>query len=181
MSNLRFLNTHRTWEDWCGMLLGACSEQQAPPRDSFEQLEDGPLSEKQVAIIEDTSPGMTKACLEKVRAGGINAFPRNTEDCFVMTAPQRWSGLWRAAFEGSQFCADARGKPATECSYELAPPRTWFELNERYEPDGSLYRVDFIGRRTTSPGQFGHMGAFEHHMVVDRMISIRRIEPSRNE
>ena len=22
MSNLRFLDTHRTWEDWCGMLLG---------------------------------------------------------------------------------------------------------------------------------------------------------------
>ena len=22
MSNFRFLNTHRTWEDWCGMLLG---------------------------------------------------------------------------------------------------------------------------------------------------------------
>lgn len=23
MSNSRFLDTHRTWEDWCGMLLGA--------------------------------------------------------------------------------------------------------------------------------------------------------------
>lgn len=23
MSDFRFLNTHRTWEDWCGMLLGA--------------------------------------------------------------------------------------------------------------------------------------------------------------
>ncbi|HEX9469160.1 MAG TPA: SPW repeat protein [Bradyrhizobium sp.] len=22
MSDFRFLNTHRTWEDWCGMLLG---------------------------------------------------------------------------------------------------------------------------------------------------------------
>jgi hypothetical protein len=22
MSNFRFLDTHRTWEDWCGMLLG---------------------------------------------------------------------------------------------------------------------------------------------------------------
>lgn len=23
MSNFRFLDTHRSWEDWCGMLLGA--------------------------------------------------------------------------------------------------------------------------------------------------------------
>jgi hypothetical protein len=159
------------------LLLASCKDQPPKPQTVIARLEAGNLSHDDLQKVRNTFPGMTQACAEKVRAGGLKAMPQRTEDCFEMTPRQHWSGLWRADLEGSQFCADAPGKPATECVGQTSRPETWFEPRARYDADGSLYHVEFIGRRTAQPGRFGSYGTFQHEMIVDRMISILKLPP----
>lgn len=167
------------------LLLSGCQKQAAGPKDQKQaagpeglltRLEAGNLSDADLKVLTDDSPGMTSACIAKIRADGISAMPKRTEDCFEMTPRQRWTGLWRATFEGSEFCADEPGKPALKCDDGVA--QTWFEPGIDYTPDGSLYRVEFDGRRTVHRGPFGHMGMSEHEMIADRMISMKRAEPA---
>lgn len=137
---------------------------------------DGPLTGAEVEDVRKDLPGLTALCIKRLRAFGLKGLDVPVDECFEMTRPQRWSGLWRAAFEGSRFCEDQPNKSATECSDKSVGSRIWFDPNRPYETDGRLYRVEFIGRRTVRPGNFGHMGGSEHEMVVDRMISIKEVE-----
>lgn len=104
------------------------------------------------------------------------------DQCYKMDAPRHWSGLWRDEFEGSRFCPG----PATECSFDSPGEKIWFEYSfgmtqsrpaERKVPPGGLYLVDFVGRRSTYRGQYGHMGGSDRFITVNRMISIKEIEP----
>jgi hypothetical protein len=151
-------------------LLASCEREPPKPKSVLERLEAGNLSEGDVQRLTNLFPGMTKACIEKVRVGGVNAMPKRSEDCFEMTPPQHWRGLWFDAFEGSQFCVT----PATECSFE-SKPRVWIDVPGRKCCTFGLYEVEFVGRRTKYSGVFGHMGAFDHKIIVDRMISIRPV------
>jgi hypothetical protein len=36
-----------------------------------------------------------------------------------------------------------------------------------------MYDVEFIGRLTAKRGHYGHMGASDHELIIDRVISIR--------
>jgi hypothetical protein len=156
--------------------LAGCTKQPAEPKDLMARLVAGDLSSDDLNKVVETMPGMTPECIERVRWRGINAIGERVEDCVQMTVPRRWTGLWRAAFEGSQFCADEAERPATQCEYKDGHPNTWFEPGTGYTPDASLYRVDFIGRRTVRAGHFGHMGMSDHEMIVDRMISMKEVE-----
>lgn len=97
--------------------------------------------------------------------------------CYRFGPPQRFNGLWAAGFELSRFCAP----PAKECSH-FAPPgnETWIEGAGKYlapedqRRDG-LFAVDFIGRRSMYPGTYGHSNQYEHAIIVERMLSIRRV------
>jgi hypothetical protein len=51
-------------------------------------------------------------------------------------------------------------------------------LDVSKSPDQTLYAVEFIGRRTAVKGRYGHMGVFDHELIVDRMISMRQVEPA---
>ena len=96
-----------------------------------------------------------------------------TERCFRMTEPRRWQGLWRNEFEGSHFCE----APAIRCDHDTPGMNIWLTSKRDREPDGRLYRVDFIGRRTLYPGLFGHLAIADgHEVVVDRMISMREVK-----
>ena len=136
------------------------------------------LSEEQIERIRQAEPGMSEACLELARYGGIEALPQEIDKCDRMTPKRRWTGLWRNEFEGSVFCAT----PAKECSSQ-SPDQTWLDfsisLPARWKgmPPGGLYAVDFIGRATVFPGHYGHMGVFRHEVIMDRLISMREIEP----
>lgn len=92
---------------------------------------------------------------------------RPTDECVHMTPRRRWRGVWNNEFEGSQFCPGSR----TECSYGGAGPRIWMDAGPQPPPDGKLYLVEFDGRRTVFLGAYGHMGMFDHEIIVDRMIS----------
>ena len=118
---------------------------------------------------------MSTACLDKIRWDGLEAMPSRTDACFEMAPQRRSTGLWLAALESSQFCADEPGRPATKCEFKAGSPMTWLETKDDYTADGKLYRIDFVGRRTAHAGHFGAYGFYQHEMIVDHMISIKEI------
>jgi hypothetical protein len=100
-----------------------------------------------------------------------------TDQCFKMTKPQEWKGLWRNDFEGSRFCPE----PARECTDQTKGDPIWLTFPKPPENEmqgrGGLYVVDIIGRRTLYPGMQGHMGMSKYEMIVDRVISMKEVEP----
>ena len=95
------------------------------------------------------------------------------DQCYRMDPPQRWTGLWRNAFEGSRFCP----APATDCRFDTPGPRIWLdsERASKKEPDEALYSVEFVGRRTSVKGHYGHMGVSDYEVVADRFLSMKQI------
>lgn len=121
-------------------------------------------------------PGISEACLEKVRVEGIEAFPDSTDACFKMTNPVHWRGLWRNDFEGSRFCP----APAKECSGDTPGDVVWLTFADKSgmtKPStmGGLYAIEFIGRRTEVRGFYGHLGSSQYEIVVDRLTSAKPI------
>src|SRR5438045_77463 len=78
------------------VLLASC-EQQHPQRQ--QKISDAELQRWRTDM-----PGMKQECLEKMKWGGIEALPKNSDDCFQFTQPMRMRGLWRNDFEGSEYC-----------------------------------------------------------------------------
>ena len=126
--------------------------------------------------------GLTPPCnewIEDERGGYYARIP--TDECYKMLPPQRWKGLWRNAFEGSQFCP----APAKECQHVppalRSEPYIWLnssyswpaEARKRVE-DEAVYEIEFIGRRTMYQGRYGHLGGADHEVIVDRLISLRK-------
>lgn len=116
-------------------------------------------------------PGMSEACLTDVRYGGFKKSRPDSPDCYAMLPAQRWSGLWQHGWEWSNFCPD----PAKQCDW-MSKRGTWLTFAQGASPkamvpDG-VHRMVFIGRRTKSPGNFGHLAGYDHLMVVERILSI---------
>lgn len=38
-----------------------------------------------------------------------------------------------------------------------------------------LYQIEFVGRQTAKRGSYGHLSAFDHEIVVDKVIDIRPV------
>ena len=94
-----------------------------------------------------------------------------------MLPAQRWKGLWRDDFEGSQFCP----APAKTCSFDTPGERIWLTFIDTagVQPrrsSGGLYAIEFVGRRTLRRGRYGHMGVFEQEVLVDRVISLDLVQ-----
>ena len=94
-----------------------------------------------------------------------------TSSCVKMLPEQRFVGLWRAAFEGSRFCP----APSKTCDNETPGELIWLS-NTPGRPHGGLYRVEFFGRRTMYKGPYGHFGAFDHEVDIDRLVSLKELE-----
>ena len=123
--------------------------------------------------------GIAVPCLtEQAYDGEVIVGSIPTDQCFRMTEPTRWQGVWVNEFEGARFCPGKK----LDCPYKEQPSLIWLDParsvldRERYGAEGGRYLIDFIGRRTLYAGNYGHMGAFDHEIIVDRMISIRRLE-----
>lgn len=104
------------------------------------------------------------------------------EECYELDPPRRYKGLWRNAFEGSQFCP----APATECGDDTKGDVIWLGFSRRFKkPPGGpdlratdiveypVYAVDLIGRRTAFKGRYGHMGGSDYELVVDKFVSVK--------
>jgi hypothetical protein len=103
------------------------------------------------------------------------------DQCLRFTKPTRWRGLWEVGFEWSEFCP----APATKCPIAAQRGGIWLDFADgAYKgprlSDG-LFEVEFTGRRTVYPGNFGHLGMYAHEMIVDRMISIKQVPDRQSE
>ena len=136
------------------------------------------MSQEELADLHSSSPGMTAACLEEARFGGLNAISSlPVEQCFEMAPARRWRGLWRNDFEGSRFCPE----PMKECGYDTPGDDIWLSYSEGLQPppswpelgSGGMYEVEFVGRLTARRGHYAHFGSSDHELVVDQVISIR--------
>lgn len=130
------------------------------------------VSESALQRIRSQWPGITENCLDILRRDGIEAMPKQTDQCFRMTKAQKWRGLWLDGFEGQVFCPETESK----CEYGDGKENIWIGFVSGQKPDGKsatgkTYEVEFVGRRTLLPGAHGHLGMFEHEIVVDRLIS----------
>ena len=141
------------------------------------------MSDEELGELQEWLPGMTRACVEKVRLGGVAAIADiDVDECFEMDGARNWHGIWRNDFEGSGFCP----QPANACGYDAPGDKIWLSYSrhlrqqgaEPPEGDDGLYKVKFIGRRTAVRGHHGHTGSSDYEIVVDRLISVRPIEES---
>lgn len=135
------------------------------------------VSDDLVRQFREEFPGITEKCLDMVRYGGVNAMPTRADQCFEMTPMKRWKGLWRNEFEGSRFCAS----PAKSCSFETPGERVWLSdpdniVGTKISEEG-LYEIEFLGRRTIKRGAHGHLGGSDHEVVVNKIVSISRVDP----
>lgn len=149
------------------LVVPSCNRPKPAPR----------LPDRVIAEIRNGLPGITSDCLEKVRYGGIEAFPDRVDKCFAMLPSQRWRGLWRDNFEAQRFCPS----PARLCSRRTGGDEIWltFARTKRATagvPSGRLYKVNFIGRRTRVRGHHGHLGMFQHEVLVDKLLSISPVD-----
>jgi hypothetical protein len=139
------------------------------------------MSEEELAELQAFAPGITAACLEKARFGGINAINSlGVEQCYEMAPARTWRGLWRNDFEGSRFCPE----PMKDCGYDTPGDDIWLSYSQGLKPQrlwpregtGRMYQVKFIGRLTAKRGHYAHFGSSDYEVVVDRVLSIRTLQ-----
>jgi hypothetical protein len=98
-----------------------------------------------------------------------------TAECDQMSEPRLFRGLWRAAFESSTLTPPER----IDCEDPKSDlPCIWLEGDEL--PSGSkydcvAYELEFVGRRMLHLGMYGHLGGSPYKVVVDRLISAKRL------
>lgn len=136
------------------------------------------ISDDEFTAFRESHPGMIQPCLDEVRYGGFIEWRPDDPDCYEMLPAQRWSGLWEHGWEWTNFCP----KPAKTCDW-MAERGTWLEFADDAQldenlPDG-VHRIEFVGRRTKVPGNFGHLANYRHLMIVDRIISLERVDTNR--
>lgn len=135
------------------------------------------FSDAEMRNFQADMPGMTNACLETLKWGGIEALPNRLNECFKFDRPRRWEGIWWHSMENSTFCP----APARDCPED--PERElWLDFSgakppAAVYPPGGTFAVEFIGRRNVGGGAFGHFGMFRNQVIVDRLISLKQIEP----
>ena len=129
--------------------------------------------DKQEATVVETDNGASPAqILASEECPNPFTSPPNPK-CFDLLPASRWHGLWQQGWEWSNFCPE----PAKECLIRADHGDIWMEFAEGVDPDlaDGLYEVEFIGRRTRKPGNFGHLNQYDHLMIVERMISSRKL------
>jgi len=136
------------------------------------------ISDDEFAAFRESHPGMVQVCLDEVRYGGFIPWRPDDPDCYEMLPAQHWSGLWEHGWEWTNFCPE----PSRSCDW-MAKRGTWLTFSDDVQIDANLpdgvHHIEFVGRRTKVPGNFGHTASYEHLMVVDRIISIEPINTTR--
>lgn len=106
-------------------------------------------------------------------------YPVPTRDCVPLSARRAMRGIWRPGLEDSTFVPDNPDP-------DMIGERVWLEMepsdalrngviqSENMLPYGT-FAIRFVGRRSLHRGEYGHFGGWQHVVVVDRVISVRRI------
>jgi len=114
-------------------------------------------------------------CVRRIPGGWEDLPPR---DCVPLSAQQEMSGTWAAGMEDSTFVSenpdvDTRGERVW-LEMELSDALRSGVMAEGTGPVG-MFEIHFVGRRSRQRGHYGHLGMSPHVVVVDRIISVRRI------
>ncbi len=115
---------------------------------------------------------------------------RAVDQCYKMTSPQRFHGVWVDEFEGSQFYP-GRETPPDEKPFDWSMPdarhkfeqwrqtRVWLDVEHvslsHHGRNGRAVRIDFIGRETLYAGHYGHAGMSGHEIIVDQVLEAKAL------
>ena len=145
-----------------GLALAACSQPQ-------------PADQNRQAGVEQPPAAGNEAC-----TAGF--------DCADLLPAERMRGVWVTGFERSAFVPNATEPPAYG---DPSPDRIWLTFAPDSPPDPALraeldkmrttaaVALEFIGRRSRGPGNFGHMGGAREMVRVERILSARILGPIR--
>lgn len=105
-------------------------------------------------------------------------------DCYRFDEQRKFLGVWRNEFEGSSFYEGRAALPLEDRRYAEA----WLDFSKEAISNGtydtlhamgpSVVQIEFVGRKTSVPGTHGHFGQYPHFIIVDRVLSFRKIEPA---
>jgi hypothetical protein len=130
------------------------------------------------------------ASLRKINGEKVIVGHSVVDQCYKMSPPRRYRGIWLEEFEGSIFFEGARDmadvkREILRLEKEPAVNRVWLSWPGRAPSSlrtlsghPRLVVIDFIGRRTAYPGRYGHMGVARSEILVDRTLSARVIYTS---
>lgn len=155
------------------LILPGCSSDRPTPAAAYAKWTDRLI----VSLGLEYSVGTS--CWEKVGEGdesGVRFI--GEEKCFRFDPPERIKGVWMREYEGSSLLTQAQYDAGLRF---IRDDDTWLEPFAADRPpvdekDVRAYRVEFIGRRSSYPGAYGHMGGSRHIVLLDRMISIEEIK-----
>lgn len=105
------------------------------------------------------------------------------EECYRFDPPVRMRGIWLDEFEGSEFLPGATEAPA---EWHYSHEAIWLgfarpePLLARENGEPRAFAVEFIGRRATYPGRYGHMGGSRHMVIVKKLLSATPVTPPRD-
>jgi hypothetical protein len=150
-----------------GLMLAGCSDGSRTPAKAYRHWGDRLSVGLGLA-------GLTHPC-SRVREDIVEFI--GTAQCFHMTAPTRFRGVWLDEFEHSCFIPGA----STVTSACDGPSGIWLDvetnripgLDRTEQSETRAFLIDFVGRRTLYPGSYGHLGMSEHEVIVDRLFSAR--------
>jgi hypothetical protein len=131
-------------------------------------------------------------CAYLFEEGAIASLP--LDECYKMDAPRRYRGVWVDVFEGQQFIPEGTAAPEWPRG-DLKSPEwrkqadqaiaatIWLDvrranLEHTLQLGGRRVFIEFVGRKTMYPGNFGHMGMSGQEIIVDQVISQRECPQS---
>jgi hypothetical protein len=99
-----------------------------------------------------------------------------SEKCYRFNRPERMRGVWLNEGEDAEFLPDATVSPLVRT---YSPDATSLEFRpENFLTGGhQAYTIEFVGRRATYPGHYGHMGMSRHLIIVDEVLSAKPVPP----
>ena len=107
-------------------------------------------------------------------------------DCYRFDEERRFKGVWRNEFEGSSFYEGLASLPNAHRNRS----EVWLDFSRHAIENGShkelfprapsIAQIEFIGRKTSVSGSYGHFGSYSHFIVVDRVLSMQEIQPALN-
>ena len=126
-------------------------------------------------------------CLYHIDAETMGSLP--TDTCYKMEAPRRYRGIWVDEFEGQSFVPEGTKAPEWPRGNRSSPEwikqvdraiaaTIWLDVERakvghKWQQGGRKVFIEFVGRKTRYPGNYGHMGMSGQEIIVDRVISLR--------
>ena len=99
-------------------------------------------------------------------------------ECFRFNSPERMRGVWLNEGEDEEFLPNATASTVVRTysrdrtSLEFTGPKHLLLAGRE-----RAYAIEFVGRRATYPGSYGHLGMSRHLIVVDELLSAKPVLP----